>query len=111
MGDASVDSAARSIVTLVIIAGAIVGQVFLSRSESKVPGLVLPTISLAFAAVLALNVAAPPNSLMSGTLWLVGGAFLLANIPTAILLALYFAVRAKKKRNTEVERMRLQDLK
>ena len=37
-------------------------------------------------------------------------AFLIYNIPTAILLAIYFACREKQKRNRDLEKMNIQDL-
>lgn len=36
--------------------------------------------------------------------------WLLANIPTAVLLVIYFACREKKRRKKQIERMNIQDL-
>jgi len=36
--------------------------------------------------------------------------FLTYNIPTTILLAIYFACREKQKRNRDLEKMNIQDL-
>ena len=36
--------------------------------------------------------------------------FLLMNIPTAILLAIYFTVRERKRKNKEIDKMNIKDL-
>ena len=40
----------------------------------------------------------------------IAAAFITANIPTIVLLAIYFACREKRKRRRELEKMKLQDL-
>ena len=95
--------------SLILLIGAVVLQIFLSRRESPWPGLVLPGLSLLLSLIPLLNVAVP----MAGagevflTLLMV---FLLYNLPTAVLLAIYFACRAKFRHKREMDRMNAQDL-
>ena len=95
---------------LVVVAGSIVGQVFLSKSTSRIPGLILPFISVVLALFSSLNMVIFPDTSGLSATGQVLGVFLLCNIPTAVLLAIYFAVRAKAKKNSEVSRMKLKDL-
>ena len=99
-----------SVFILIIMAGAIVGQIFLSKAENKYLGLILPLVTLIFATIMALNVMVPQGGSLFGAVWLTGRVFMLCNIPTAILIAIYFAVRGKKKRISDVQKMTLQDL-
>ncbi|OPJ55956.1 hypothetical protein [Alkalithermobacter paradoxus] len=62
-------------------------QIFLSKKESKIPGLILPTINFLFSLLY----------LLQAMTFLVGlVAFLLANIPTIIFLLIYLTHRRKK---------------
>lgn len=141
------------LVLLLLIAGAIILQVFLSKRESKWPGLILPGICVLCSILAVLGVAvfstttfnpevwetlveeftgnmetngasattgtsevidvyvyrASPDSVWS-VIGMIAGMFLLCNIPTAVLLAIYFACREKRKRRKELEKMNAQDL-
>ena len=97
----------RTLVVLLFIAGVIVLQIFLSKRESKWPGLVLPIMSFLISFIYPLNMAVPS----------VGGFFialilgwLIANIPTYILLAIYFACRGKYRKRKQLNKMNIQDL-
>jgi len=120
---------------LAIIVGGIFLQIFLSRREGKWLGLILPLITFSLSLVVVFGMAAyiGPTTLrvqefvdgelvttivsesqgreaISGA---VAGAiytFALMNIPTAILLIIYKAVREKDKRQREVEKMSVHDL-
>lgn len=83
-------------------------QIYLSKRESKWLGLVLPAISFFFSIIGVLFV---PES-VSTTYIIIGSiiVFLLLNIPTIILIAIYFACRKKIKRNKEIDKMNIQDL-
>lgn len=118
---------------LIFYFGAILLQIYLSKSESRWTGLVLPCISLIIALLATFSVAAFVNitetasQLVDGE-WVVvyqntrtqgnlSGAigtmiyvFILTNIPTAVLLGIYFAARSKLNRQREVEKMSVQDL-
>ncbi|MDR3287801.1 MAG: hypothetical protein LBT22_00025 [Peptococcaceae bacterium] len=91
--------------------GAIALQIFLSKRNNKWLGLILPFIAFgaSTSAILgnALNVSETP--VFSFVLTLIP-ALLFANIPTGILLALYFAYQEKQKRQRALAKMSAQDL-
>ena len=96
-------------VTLLLSAAFLVGgillQIFLSRRESRWPGLVLPAITLLYSLVMACNVMAGADA------WRALLATLaLGNIPTVVLLAIYAACREKRRKNSEMDKMDIHDL-
>lgn len=95
---------------LLLFIGMILLQIFLSRREARWPGLVLPVLSFLFSLVAALNVAAWPDSSIREVAATMLTVALLYNIPTLILLAIYFACRAKFRRKKEINKMNAQDL-
>jgi ABC-type nickel/cobalt efflux system permease component RcnA len=118
-------------VLLIVCAGLIILQIFLSKKEGKWPGLILPIISfgisltvlagiLLFSAhtgtsTLMVNgeVVERTTSLISDMATIVGMAaytFLLYNIPTVVLLAIYAACRGKRDKRRALDRMSAQDL-
>ena len=119
---------ATTILILVLLVGGIFLQIFLSRRESRWPGLVLPGLTLLYSLVMVLNVstyrAITGSSVVDGTVvetvtqygdllsalptMLI--VFLLGNIPTIILLAIYFACREKHRKKKQMDRMNIQDL-
>ena len=96
------------VVFLLFLAGVVLLQIFLSRRESRWPGLVLPLISFLYALLLVLNAAHFVS--MAHTVLTMVLVFVIGNIPTAVLLAIYFACRGKRKKRDELERMRIEDL-
>ena len=81
----------RTILALAFLIGIILLQIFLSQTERKLPGLILPIISFLFGFLY-------PFNMLAGTLiWQVFFVWLLGNIPTIIFLAIYFACRPKRK--------------
>ena len=99
----------RTIIVLtflvVLLVGSIVLQVFLSRRESPWPGLVLPGLSLLLSLIPLLNVAVLPGSGAGNVLTALLLVFLLYNIPTLVLLVIYFACRGKYRRRGETDKM------
>ncbi len=103
-----------------IIIGMIFFQIFLSKKENKWYGLVLPIISFLFSLISVANVATPisymssNNSLaetgLAGIIFPMVATFLISNIPTVILLVIYFACREKRRVNKELDKMRIDDL-
>ena len=87
----------------------VVLEVFLARTRSPIPGLVLPVLSFLLSLIPVLSVAA------YGGIWQVIGTMvmtlLIGNIMTLILLAIFFAVRHSRKKKSEMEKMNIQDLK
>ena len=98
------------IFTLALVTIGLVLQVFLSRRTAKWPGLILPAIAVVMSLINLLNIHLDPQ-LSAGVA--IGNyllAFLTANIPTAILLVVYFACRKKHSQKTQLEKMNIQDL-
>ena len=119
------------IVLLVISAGIIVLQIWLSKRDSKWPGLVLPMISLgvSFVAVLGVllfsaqkqtttllengrvieqsaEVLAEPALLIASASY----TFLINSTPTVILTLIYAACRSKQTKRRALNKMSVQDL-
>ena len=97
----------RTLVVLLFITGVIVLQIFLSKRESKWPGLVLPIISFLISFIYPLNMAIPS---VGGFVFALILGWLIANIPTIVLLTIYFACRGKQRRNKQLDKMNIQDL-
>ena len=128
---------------LAVFAGIILLQVYLSKQESKWPGLILPAITFVLSVVVVLSMAVytvsgvgtattwelidgewvlieqydiPPEIPGAGVERIPGATgrtvfiFLLMNIPTAILLVIYKAVRGRHARRRDIEKMSVQDL-
>ena len=93
--------------TLVILVGVILLQIYLSKKESKWPGLVLPIISFLVSFIYPLNMAIPS---VGGFIFALVLGWLIANIPTIVLLTIYFACRGKQRRNKQLDKMNIQDL-
>ena len=118
-------------ILLAACAGIAALQVFLSKKEGKWAGLVLPIVSfsisllamlgtLLFSAVTTTMTPAANGEIVGQTVSQISNApaailsaayvFLLYNIPTGVLLALYAGCRGKGKRRRELEKMSVQDL-
>ena len=93
---------------LVLLVGTILLQMFLSKRESKWPGLVLPAITFLYSVLMVLNVTAMETT--RAVIAAVLSVFIMGNIPTLILLAIYFVCREKRHTRSEVDKMRISDL-
>jgi len=100
----------RIILLVPVFIGLAVLQGFLAKSGRKWVAMILPGIFFALSLIAVLNVAPDPHMDTVQLVLLVFFTFLLYNIPTMILLAVYFAFRPKERKNKELEKMRLQDL-
>lgn len=100
----------KPIVFLAVIAGIICLQIFLSRQPRKWPGLVLPILSFLFSLLYPLNMFLPAEGFTGAFALSMLLILLLANIPTTVLLAVYFACRSSSRRNTPIDKMNIQDL-
>lgn len=98
------------IILIILLAGMILLQVYLSKRDSKWPGLVLPVISFIFSLLCVLSMAAPSEGVDAGFIVELFLTWLLSNIPTFVLLAIYFALREKKEMTKRLEKMSIQDL-
>lgn len=94
---------------LIIFVGAIALQVFLSKRESKFLGLILPILSVLNSLIIILNIAGDAMTKTQILITLVSG-FLIGNIPTIILMAIYFGIREKMKIKAELDKTRIKDL-
>lgn len=94
-----------------VFAGVVWLQVFLSKMESRWPGLVLPIISVVVSSLLVLTNFLNVDNMSGLELFgMLAITLLLANIPTIIFLAIYFALKANQKKKKAVEKMNIQDL-
>lgn len=100
----------RTLIVLLFIAGVIMLQIFLSKRESKWPGLVLPIIAFLFSLLYPLNMVAPSEGVTAGFVVQMILIWLLGNIPTIIFLAVFFGCRGKQRRNKQLDKMNIQDL-
>lgn len=96
------------VVFLVFVVGGVLLQIFLSKRESKWPGLVLPGLSVLYSLVMVLNVAAMGDG--GSVIATVLMTLITGNIPTLILLAIYFACRGGRKKKSEIDKMNISDL-
>lgn len=92
---------------LPFLIGLVVLQVFLSKRESKWPGLILPLLSFLYSLVMALSAVAYNGGIPWGPIL---ASLILGNIPTVILLAVYFACREKFRKRSELDKMNISDL-
>lgn len=122
-------------VFLLFVGGIVWLQIFLSKKNNKWFGLILPFICLMFSLLIVLNIAAynsiqttvtetvdgvviseetnqleSENPGMMAILGTILPVFLISNIPTLILLAIYFASREKLKIRNQLDKMNIQDL-
>lgn len=98
------------IALLVILVGAVLLQIFLSKRRNKWLGLLLPCICFGYSLLMVFAMVAYAAMSVRQILTLFVSTFLIANIPTAILMVIYFACREKFKSDKEIEKMNIQDL-
>ena len=100
----------RSIIALFFIVGVVYLQIFLSKRESKWPGLVIPIISFLFGLLYPLNMVAPSEGVTLVFIVQMIIVWILGNIPTIIFWAIYCGCREKRRRNKQLDKMNIQDL-
>lgn len=100
----------NSIIFLGILGGIVFLQIFLSTKENKKLGLILPginfVISILVSLIYLLNALTLDVSIFIGITII----FIAYNIPTVILMAIYYACRNKHKKKHEINKMNIQDL-
>lgn len=104
------NTAAVLLFLTVLLVGGILLQIFLSKRTSRWPGLILPAITFLYALLMLLSVAVYAGMTAVDILVLMGSIFLLGNIPTAVLLGIYFACREGRRRRAQLDKMSIQDL-
>jgi hypothetical protein len=95
------------LILICIAIGAIWLQLFFSSRTNKWYGFILPMIAFLISIIYVLNI------VDTGRLWnnlaMVVLTFFLTNIPTIVLLIIYFSCRDKLKRKAQLEKMEIQD--
>lgn len=76
-------------------------QIFLCRKENKWLGLILPAISFLGSLVFLLQATEMRAMMLS---------FLVPNIGTVVYLLIYVGIRRKKKKNSDMDQMKIKDL-
>lgn len=95
---------------LVLLIGGIFLQIFLSKKKSRWFGLILPIITLLYSLLMVLGIAVY-NGMTGGEIFmLITSTFLISNIPTIVLLGIYFGCREKMKIHSQLDKMNIQDL-
>ncbi|MBR4987927.1 MAG: hypothetical protein IKY81_04650 [Methanocorpusculum sp.] len=89
----------RIIFQLILIICILILQIVLSRTKSKIPGLVLPGLMILGYVPFLYAITGGPN-----ILWLIG------TLPIVILLLIYCICRRKFRRQNQLEKMQIQDL-
>lgn len=97
-------------VLLLLIAGAIVLQIFLARRDSRWAGLVLPIISFAYSLLAVFGMAAYVGESTGQVILQAISILIFMNIPTFILVAIYFALKNERRKNKEINKMNIKDL-
>ncbi|HJJ79424.1 MAG TPA: hypothetical protein O0X74_01435 [Methanocorpusculum sp.] len=92
----------RLLIIALIVICVVILQIVLSRTKSKIPGLVLPALCFLFSLIVPLNMIAANSAAV--LFWLI------VNIPTIILLLVYFVCRQQYKKKNQIEKMKIQDL-
>lgn len=96
---------------LVLLVGGVFLQIFLSKKNSKWFGLILPAITFLYSLLMVLGLAVYDGMNGREIFILIASTFLLSNIPTIVLLGIYFGCREKMKLRAELDKMSIQDLK
>lgn len=98
------------LIIILFMAGVVFLEIFLARRTSKWPGLLLPIISFLYSLVGVFGLVGYIGGNASDLVVHALLVFLQMNIPTAILLVIYFYYREKLHKNKELKKMQIQDL-
>lgn len=88
----------RLLIIALIVICVVILQVVLSRTKSKIPGLILPVMMILCYLPFMYAITGGPN-----ILWII------AAIPIIVFLVIYFLCR-RKYQNNEMDKMKIQDL-
>lgn len=97
----------RLMMVLVLIVGGVALQIFLSRRRSRWPGLALPLLTFLYSVLLVLNVRSVDGEFPWGPVLV---SLILGNLPTLVLLAIYWAAREKFRVKDQIDKMNIDDL-
>ena len=88
----------RLLIIALIVICVVILQIVLSRTKSKIPGLILPVLMILCYLPFMYAITGGPN-----ILWII------AVFPIIVLLVIYFLCR-RKYRDDQMDKMRIQDL-
>lgn len=97
-------------VVLALLVGGIFLQILLSKKKSKWFGLILPTTTFLYSLLMIFNIAVFDGMTGSEIFMLIASTFIISNIPTIVLLGIYFGCREKIKIRSQLDKMNIQDL-
>ena len=100
----------RLFFVLGLLVGAIFLQIFLSKKKNKWFGLILPAITFLYSLLMLLSIAILEGMTGGEVFMLIASSFLISNIPTIVLLGIYFGCREKMKIRFQLDKMNIQDL-
>ena len=92
---------------LALLVGGVFLQIFLSKRESRWPGLILPLLSFLYSLLMACSAVAYNGGIPWGAIL---ASLVLGNIHTVILLAIYAACRERFRKRSELDKMNIKDL-
>lgn len=95
---------------LALLVGGILLQIFLSKKKSRWFGLILPVITFLYSLLMIFNIAVFHGMTGREIFMLLASTFLTSNIPTIVLLGIYFGCREKMKIRSQLDKMNIQDL-
>ena len=110
MDEQTANTLGTLLVFLILIGGGVLLQIYLSRRQSRWPGLVLPGLTFLYSLLMVLGVAAF-DTLGGGFPWgPILACLIWGNIPTLALLAIYWAAREKFRVQSQMDKMKINDL-
>ena len=98
------------VLLLILIVALPLIQIFLSRLDSRIPGLILPVISFLISLLYVFNMYVPLDGAGFMLIFSVIMVFLIANIPTAVFIVIYFVCREKRRKKRQLDKMNIHDL-
>lgn len=100
----------KSLISIIFLVGLIILQIFLSKRENKWLGLILPIINIIYSIMAVIGLFTFSGQSIGEIIMQLIMVFLVSNISTVILIAIYFACREKFKKKKELDKMNIQDL-
>ena len=104
-------------ILLALFAAACALEVYLAKRKAWWPGLVLPALWFIYILFMMVGAVAgyaqvygEPLPLSFGLVWSALCSLVQANIPTYVLLAVYFFCRSGRRRRKQLDKMQVQDL-
>ena len=114
LSETIVDVIVKVIIALAVIACIVYLQIFLSKRRAIWPGLIMPIVYSLFVIytviILMLPIFVNINEISFASVFRIIGTFLLYNVPTAVLLIIYWLCRKKMRRADQLAKMEIQDL-